>query len=107
MYTNAAIKVDEEYDILLPTFFNDLERDGNQECRIEAYLCKGEQVSNLKNNFCDLIDGDKDKWIMASPGLIKIGDDYYVSYMVKDATHAEGLKKGSISRYKIAKMIVK
>lgn len=104
MYTNAATKLDEEYDILFPTFFNDIEREGNQECYFEIFICKGDSLTRINSNINDYRDYNLEKWVMMAPGIITIGKHQYIAYMSKDIEHSGGKNKETVSKYKVLKI---
>lgn len=101
MYTNAATKIDSEYDLLIPTYFNNLESGGSQECHLETYLCNRLGMYFVDNNFNKWINYNQVKWIMAAPGIIKINNHFYMAYMTNDEEHDYGYYNGNTKYYLI------
>lgn len=84
VYNPACIKVDEKYMLLMPSFMNNLEKDGSDRMEVLTYLMDDNGVFPVETNFNSIENYDQ---IYVSPGLIGWQGDNYISYLVKDQTH--------------------
>lgn len=102
VYNPACSKVDEKYVMLMPSYMNNLEKDGSDKMKVLTYLMDNNGVFPVETNFNQIENYDQ---IYISPGLVEWQGDKYISYQVKNQTHdKEALPE---TTYKLLKVVFK
>ena len=102
LYNAAPLQIDERYEILLPTFFNN--REGKDDSsHLKAFLVDGFFVKEIDCGL-DAKLGKEVGWCLVSPYLIKISGDNYVSYYTSTSTHDADLNEHKVNSYYLIKV---
>lgn len=88
LYNSAASKIDERFDLLLPTYFNN-EPGLGDPCRFEAYIENGLYSQQIDCPLNDWVEEDE-KWVLAAPGIIEKDGRKYIAYYTRNTSHDEG-----------------
>ena len=103
LYNSAACKVDEQYDLLFPTYYNT--HGGTTDiCTFRCYLANGPFVQELPcplNRWVEEGEG----WVLASPGFIFIDGERYLAFNTRTETH-DSSHTGMVSKYKLIKTVL-
>ena len=103
LYNSAASYVNEEYDLLVPTFMNN--REGEEKSDLaypKAYLNSKDECIELSHNLGKWIK-DIEKWIIVAPGLIDINGEKYIAFNTREWSHDTPKPENGISRYYLIK----
>lgn len=105
LYNPGASKINEDLDILFPTFFN--EKTNAIKFGV-AYRYKGQPVLTNIDLTNDLLEGGNLNWGIICPGLIKIkGDTYWMYYYATNMVHSDYDKAGRKFNYYRVKVRIK
>ena len=106
VYNSAASYLNEQYDMLIPTFMNNADgNDKSDKAYFVAYLNHDGNNRSYPINLNKWIKDDE-KWVLAAPGIIKIGKDNYIAYNTRNWSHDTRMPEGGISRYYLIKVRV-
>lgn len=90
LYNAAPLQIDERYEILLPTFFNNKEGK-DDSMHLKAFLVDGYFSKEIDCGLNSKL-GNNVGWCLVSPYLISIAGDNYISFYTSTATHDSDLK---------------
>lgn len=105
VYNSAASYVNEQYDLLLPTFINNKDGDSPSD---EAYF-----KAFLKDVRADCVEidtnlnqwlKDYEKWMIAAPGILNIDGEKYIAYYTWNRSHDGKWPEPGICKYYLIKM---
>lgn len=99
LYNSAASYVNEECDLLLPTFMNN--REGNSKsdnAYVKAYINNGKECIEIDTNFNKWLD-ESEKWMIVAPGIIDVNGRKYVAYNTRTWSHDTKYPEGGVSRF--------
>jgi hypothetical protein len=99
LYNSAASYVNEQYDLLLPTYMNN--RDGNNKsdvAYVKAYYNAGKDCTEIDTNFNKWLKDDE-KWMIVVPGIIDVNGKKYIAYNTRTWSHDTKQPVGGVSRY--------
>ena len=105
LYNSAASPIDNRYDILLPTFFNNKYPGMTDTCFFKCFVVDGLYSKELD---CDLnrwIEPEE-KWVLAAPGFITIDNERYLAYNTRTFSHDTQREGGVVSKYKLIKVVI-
>ena len=105
LYNSAACRLDDRYDVLFPTWFNNKYPGTTDTCFLKSFLVDGLFSRELP---CDLnrwIEPDE-KWVLVAPGFITINGERYLAYNTRSSSHDAPVDKNSVSKYKLIKVEV-
>lgn len=98
LYNSAASKLDDDFDLLLPTYFNNAPGMGDA-CHLNAYIQHGLYSQPIECPLNDWIEEDE-KWVSVGPGILHRDGKSYIVYNTYSNSHdAPGILPGS--RYKL------
>lgn len=107
LYNPAPCPVDDRYDILFPTYFNNKYPAGSTDtCYFRCYVADGAYSKEIP---CDLnrwVEPDE-KWLLAAPGFITINGERYLAYNTRDTSHDTPFSSATVSKYKLVKAEIK
>lgn len=100
LYNSAPIQIDERYEILLPTFFNN--KDGKDDsCYLKAFVLDGFYLKEIDCGLNSKIDKSTG-WVMVSPYMINIEGKNYIAYETNTKSHDSiSAEKGIVNYYLI------
>lgn len=104
VYNSAASYVNEEYDLLQPTFMNN--RDGknkSDDAYFQAFLRKGETCEEIETNLNQWLKKDE-KWRVVAPGIIEVEGEKYIAYYAWTWSHDTPQPTDGVSRFYLIKM---
>ena len=81
-YNPAALPIDNNREIMLPTFF-DVSNDKNW---YDSFIVQDEQLWHIDNNVNELMD-DTDRWGTINPGWLFIDGQPYITYTQRKYSH--------------------
>jgi len=99
VYNSAASCLDVNYDLLFPTFFRDT-GENVDNAYIKAMIVSGYNSKEIKCNIGEWI-GNKEPWMLVSPGIIDINGKKYISYYTRSWSHMSEMPNDGISLYKL------
>ena len=102
LYNSAACRLDDRYDVLFPTWFNNKYPGTTDTCFVKCFLVDRLFSQELP---CDLnrwIEPDE-KWVLVAPGFITIDGERYLAYNTRSTSHDAPVDKSSVSKYKLIK----
>ena len=88
LYNSAASRIDDEHDLLIPTYFNNAPGNGD-DCRLKAYVQHGFYSQEIDCPLNDWIEEDE-KWVLAAPGIIHRDGRDYIAYNSRNTSHDQG-----------------
>lgn len=103
VYNSGASILNDKYDLLFPTFFNN-SRD-NDEQYVKALIVSGYDSKEIECNIGDWIDDDELS-VYVSPGILDINGEKYISYCTRSWSHDSPMPDDGVSNYKLIKIIV-
>ena len=107
LYNSAACPIDDRYDVLFPTYFNNKQPAGNSDtCFFKCYVVDGTYAQETPCNLNQWIEPDE-KWVLAAPGFINIGGERYLAYNTRNSSHDTPPSKGIVSKYKLIKAVIR
>lgn len=107
LYNPAPCPVDDRYDVLFPTYFNNKYPAGSTDsCFFRCYVVDGLYSKEIPCNLDKWREPDE-KWVLAAPGFIEIHGDRYLAYNTRSFSHDTACEKGVVSKYKLVKAVVK
>ncbi len=95
-YTSAASSLDENREILFPTYWD---QNRPQENHFEACIVENNKLYKLKADM-SILSNEDDKWGMISPHIITINHEQYIVYQHANFDH-EGKTKGKNKKSEI------
>lgn len=96
-YNAGASALDDRREILFPTHYN----EDTQEQYLACFIIDGDKVNKVDVDFSPLLE-ETDNSYYFFPGIINIGEDFYVYYFTRTSTHdANDLGVSEIRRAKI------
>lgn len=99
LYNSAALYVNEDYDLLIPTYMNN--RDGEDKSDLAypiAYLNSANKCEEIPNNLNQWFKKDE-KWMIVAPGIIDINGEKYIAYNTREWSHDNTKPQNGVSRY--------
>ena len=107
LYNAAPCPVDDRYDVLFPTYFNNKYPAGSTDtCFFRCYVVDGLYSKEIPCNLNEWRESDE-KWVLAAPGFIEINGERYLAYNTRSAAHDAAHEAGVVSKYKLIKAVVK
>ena len=103
LYNTAACKVDEQYDLLFPTYYN-THGGTTDACFFRCYLADGPFVRELPCALNRWVEADE-KWVLAAPGFVYINGERYLAFNTRTKSH-ETSQTGMVSKYKLIKAVL-
>ena len=88
LYNSAATRLDDRFDLLLPTYFNN-EPGLGDPCHLTVYIQNGLYSQQIDCPLNEWIEEDE-KWELAAPGIIEKDGKKYVAYYTRNTSHDEG-----------------
>ncbi len=104
LYNAAPLQIDERYEILLPTFFNNKEGKDDSS-HLKAFLLDGYYAKEIDCNLNKKLGGDVG-WCLVSPYLINIAGGNYVSYYTSTVTHDNYQNEQKTNSYYLIKVTI-
>ena len=102
LYNSAASKLNSQFDILFPTFYNNRDVGGSDSCYVKNYVVDGTNTRELPCGFNKWIESTE-SWVIIAPGFIKIGGGTYLAYNTRTKSH-DSSTEGVVSKYKLIKI---
>ena len=102
VYNSGASILNEKYDLLFPTYFND--SGGDDKAYVKALIASGYDSREIECNIGDWV-GKDEPWIIVSPGIIKIDGEDYVSYYTNTWSHNKAVPEDGVTKYKLIKIL--
>lgn len=104
VYNSAASSINDNFDLLFPTFFRDVGEDIDN-AYIKTLLVNG---YNSKEVFCNIGDWIEttEPWVLVAPGVLNINGNMYISYMTRSWSHMSKMPDNGISKYKLIRIVV-
>jgi len=102
LYNAAPLQIDEKYEIILPTFFNNTE-GLDDKCKIKAYLIDGVFVKEIECGLNEKLKSDVG-WALVSPYIVNIAGENYISYYTSNITHDADQTQSHINNYYLLKV---
>ena len=106
VYNSAACRLDDRYDVLFPTFFNNKYPGATDSCFLKCFVVDGLFTRELPCELNRWIEPDE-KWVLVAPGFITIGENRYLAYNTRTTSHDSPVDESSVSRYKLIKVDVR
>lgn len=104
LYNSAASYINEEYDLLQPTYMNNKEGDGkSDEAYFKAFLKSKTDCIEIDTNLNQWLKEDE-KWMIAAPGVIDVKGKKYIAYYAWNRSHDGEWPAKGISRYYLIRM---
>lgn len=105
VYNSAACRLDDRYDVLFPTGFNNKGAGATDTCFLKCFVVDGLFSRELP---CELNRwiGPDEKWVLVAPGFISIGGERYLAYNTRSTSHDAPVDKNTVSKYKLIKVEV-
>lgn len=88
LYNSAASRLNDESDLLLPTYFNNTPGQGDS-CYFKAYVQTGDVAQEIDCPLNRWI-GKDEKWAIAGPGIFSLYGRNYIAYNTRNTSHDEG-----------------
>ena len=88
LYNSAASKIDERFDLLIPTYFNN-EPGLDDSCHFNAYIVDGIYSNEIECPLNKWVAEDE-KWVLAAPGILHLDGKTYIAYYARNTSHDEG-----------------
>lgn len=98
LYNTAASKLDKDFDLLIPTYFNNAPGLGDA-CHLNAYIQHGLYSMPIECPLNDWIEEDE-KWVSVGPGILHLDGKSYIVYNTYHNSHDAGEYDGG-SNYKL------
>lgn len=102
LYNSSASRIDDRYDLLLPTFFNNAPGMGDS-CRFTAYIQDGLYSHEIDCPLNDYVEEDE-KWAITAPGILHRDGKSYIGYSTRNTSHDEG--RIDLSTYKLVEISI-
>lgn len=99
IYNSAASKLDEDFDLLLPTYFNNAPGLGDA-CHLNAYIQHGLYSKPIECPLNDWIREDE-KWVSVGPGILHLDGKSYIIYNTYSNSHDTSLLPDTVSKYEL------
>lgn len=105
LYNSAASYINEQYDLLQPTFMNNRDGDNpNDKAFFKAFLKQeGDDCVEIDTNLNQWIK-DEEKWMIVAPGVLNINGEKYVAYYTWNKSHDGKWPKTPVCRYYLIRM---
>ena len=105
LYNPAACPVDDRLDILFPTYLNNMYPGMTDTCFFKCFVVDGLYSKELG---CDLNRWvePEEKWVLAAPGFIRIGEDLYLAYNTRTYSHDTPRAEDVVTKYKLIKAVI-
>lgn len=103
VYNAAAVAIDDEYDLISPTFFDN--RQEVQDFEVKNYLVKGYTELPVDSNI-NSIFGNDDKWVTMCPSLLTISGKQYMCFVTKSKAHDVPYDLSTIVKYKMVEVTI-
>lgn len=87
-YNSAASRIEDGYDLLIPTYFNNAPGNGDS-CFFKAYIQHGFYSQEIECPLNDWIEPDE-KWFLAAPGILRHDGKSYIAYGCRNTSHDQG-----------------
>ncbi len=100
LYNSSASKIDDRYDLMLPTFFNNAPGMGDS-CRFTAYVQDGLYSHEIDCPLNAHVE-EGEKWFITAPGILYKDGRTYVAYNTRNTSHDEG--RIDVSTYKLVEI---
>lgn len=88
LYNSAASKIDDDFDLLLPTEFNNAPGMGDA-CRFRAFIQHGFYSQSIDCPLNDWME-EGERWFLAAPGFITHEGKTYIAYNARNTSHDQG-----------------
>lgn len=99
LYNSAASFVNEQYDLLLPTYMNNKDGENKSDnALVKAYLTDGRDCIEIDTNFNRWLN-NAEKWMIVSPGIIDVKGKKYVAFNTRTWSHDTKRPADGVSRY--------
>ena len=102
LYNAAPLQIDECYEILLPTFFNNKEGK-DDSMHLKAFLVDDYFVKEIDCGLNSKL-GQNVGWCLVSPYLINIGGENYISFYTSSVTHDNYQNEEKVNVYYLMKV---
>lgn len=96
------LQIDECYEILLPTFFNNKEGK-DDSMHLKAFLVDDYFVKEIDCGLNSKL-GQNVGWCLVSPYLINIGGENYISFYTSSVTHDNYQNEEKVNVYYLMKV---
>ena len=103
LYNSAASKVDGQYDLLFPTYYN-THGGTTDACVFRCYLADGPFLRELPCGLNRWIDAGE-HWVIAAPGFVFIDGERYLALNTRSESHEQS-HNGMVSKYKLIKTVL-
>ena len=105
LYNPAACPVDDRLDILFPTYLNNMYPGMTDTCFFKCFVVDGLYSKELDCDLNKWIEPEE-KWVLAAPGFIRIGDDLYLAYNTRTYSHDTPRAEDVVTKYKLIKAVI-
>ena len=86
VYNAAAIAIDDKYELINPTVFDN--REGSQSYSLKSVLVNGYEEIPLLSDIDNIVDKDgEEKWATFSPTIVTIRGNQYLGYNSRNIYH--------------------
>lgn len=103
LYNSAASKVDGQYDLLFPTYYN-THGGTTDACVFRCYLADGPFLRELPCGLNRWVEAGE-HWYIAAPGFVFIGGERYLALNTRSESHEQS-HNGMVSKYKLIKTVL-
>lgn len=104
VYNSAASYVNEDYDLLQPTFMNNKEGNNkSDDAYFQAFLKNGDGCMKIDTNLNQWIKSDE-KWRIVAPGMIDVDGKKYIAYYAWNWSHDTPQPANGVSRFYLIRM---
>lgn len=102
VYNSAASRIEDGYDLLIPTYFDNSPANGDG-CFFKAYIQHGFYSQEIECPLNNWVRADE-KWLLAAPGILRHNGKSYIAYGSRNTSHDQG----SVDRscYKLAEIVI-
>ena len=104
LYNSAACPVDDRFDLLFPTYFNNKYSLSTDTCFFKCFVVDGLYSKQLDCEDLNKWIEPDERWVLAAPGFIEIGGNRYLAYNTRSYSHDMERSKGVGSKYKLIKV---
>ena len=103
LYNSAASKVDGQYDLLFPTYYN-THGGTTDACWFRCYLADGPFLRELPCGLNRWVEAGE-HWYIAAPGFVFIDGERYLALNTRSESHEQS-HNGMVSKYKLIKTVL-
>lgn len=103
LYNSAASKVDGQYDLLFPTYYN-THGGTTDACWFRCYLAEGPFLRELPCGLNRWVEAGE-HWYIAAPGFVFIDGERYLALNTRSESHEQS-HNGMVSKYKLIKTVL-